>query len=250
MLRKKYLIVMAAGHGTRMGSSLPKQFLDLDGRAILHRTIQKFLDACPDITVITVLPLDGDYEQWWKDYCIRAKFLCPQIIVRGGITRFHSVRAALEKVPAGAAVAIHDGVRPMLSSAMISRMFDMVCKEGGCRGLIPVLPTVDTLKVLGRRKLDDGTEVLEQKPGRAVDRSEIYGAQTPQIFCSEDIKAAYSQAYDMMFTDDASVADRYEIPLTFTEGERLNFKITSPDDLLLARAVLSVINSGARRYRG
>ena len=64
---------MAAGHGTRMGSRLPKQFMDLDGKAILHHTIKKFMDACPDINVITVLPLDGEYEQWWKDYCVRRK---------------------------------------------------------------------------------------------------------------------------------------------------------------------------------
>lgn len=117
---------MAAGHGTRMGSSLPKQFMDLDGKAILHHTIKKFMDACPDINVITVLPLDGEYEQWWKDYCVTRNFHCPQKIVRGGITRFHSVRAALENVPDGALVAVHDGVRPMLSIEMIRSMFSMI----------------------------------------------------------------------------------------------------------------------------
>lgn len=244
MLRKKYLIVMAAGHGTRMGSALPKQFMNLGGKAILHRTMKKFIDACPDITVIAVLPPDGDYEQWWKNYCMKSRFLCPQIIVRGGITRFHSVREALSKVPDGALVAIHDGVRPLLSEAMISRMFSFMSENEECRGLIPVVPVVDTLKVLGKRKREDGTEVLEAKEDRTVDRSEVFGAQTPQIFRSEDIKAAYGQAYDTAFTDDASVADRYNIPLTFTEGERMNFKITSPGDLLLAEAVL---NLGGKR---
>lgn len=80
-----------------MHSELPKQFLDLAGIPVLRRTITKFIDAYPDITVITVLPVDGDYEQWWRDYCAQSDFMCPQMIIRGGITRFHSVRAALEK---------------------------------------------------------------------------------------------------------------------------------------------------------
>ena len=241
MQRKKYLIVMAAGHGTRMGSSLPKQFLDLGGQAILRRTIRKFMDAEPDITVITVLPMDGEYEQWWKDYCIRTSFLCPQMIVRGGITRFHSVREALSRIPDGALVAIHDGVRPLLSEKMIRSMFSVISDDESCHGLIPVIPMVDTLKILRRSVVEeDGNVRLVSVEGRSIDRSEVFGAQTPQIFRSEDIRAAYSQAYDTAFTDDASVAEKYGIPLTFIEGERLNFKITSPDDLVLAEAVLAV----------
>ena len=232
---------MAAGHGTRMGSSLPKQFLDLGGQAILRRTIRKFMDAEPDITVITVLPMDGEYEQWWKDYCIRTSFLCPQMIVRGGITRFHSVREALSRIPDGALVAIHDGVRPLLSEKMIRSMFSVISDDESCHGLIPVIPMVDTLKILRRSVVEeDGNVRLVSVEGRSIDRSEVFGAQTPQIFRSEDIRAAYSQAYDTAFTDDASVAEKYGIPLTFIEGERLNFKITSPDDLVLAEAVLAV----------
>ena len=79
MSGKKYLIVMAAGHGTRMGGNLPKQFMQLDGKAILHQTILKFLAAVPDINVITVLPSDGQYDTWWRDYCISRNFNCSQI---------------------------------------------------------------------------------------------------------------------------------------------------------------------------
>lgn len=236
----KYLIVMAAGHGTRMGGNLPKQFLSLDGKAILHRTILKFLSAVPDIRVVTVLPSDGEYDAWWRDYCIRTNFNCPQIIVRGGITRFHSVKAALARVPSDAVVAIHDGVRPLLSEKMIRSMFSRIEEDPGCQALIPVVPMVDTLKVLERKKDGDGNEYLHAVAGRSVNREEVFGAQTPQIFRAEAIKAAYSQAYSQSFTDDASVAAEYEIPLTFSEGERLNFKITSPDDLVLAQAVLSI----------
>ena len=208
---------MAAGHGTRMHSELPKQFLDLAGIPELRRTITKFIDAYPDITVITVLPVDGDYEQWWRDYCEQSDFMCPQMIIRGGITRFHSVRAALEKVPDGALVAIHDGVRPMLSEGMIKLMFSVISEDEDIRGLIPVIPMVDTLKIL--------------KPSAVQSES---GHKR-----SEDIKKAYSQAYDTSFTDDASVASRYKIPLVYIEGERLNFKITTPEDLAMAKAMLN-----------
>ena len=226
---------MAAGHGTRMGSKLPKQFMSLGGKAILQRTIMKFADACPGIRIITVLPPDGEYEKWLKDYCIRVNFSCPQIIVRGGITRFHSVKAALAKVPDGAIVAIHDGVRPMLTREMIRTMFGSIDTDPDCHAWIPVLPSIDTLNKLTR---DSGGNLVSS--GEGVDRSEIFGAQTPQIFRSEEIKAAYSQPYDTLFTDDASVAEKYKIPLTFCEGERLNFKITSPEDMVLAEAVLGL----------
>ena len=96
-----------------------------------------------------------------------------------------------------------------------------------------MLPVTDTLKVLEKKA--DGTL---QASGEPIDRSRIYGAQTPQIFHSEAIKAAYSQGYDTLFTDDASVAEKYGIPLTFAEGERYNIKITTPEDLVLARAIM------------
>lgn len=240
MSGKKYLIVMAAGHGTRMGGNLPKQFMQLDGKAILHQTILKFLAAVPDINVITVLPSDGQYDTWWRDYCISRNFNCSQILVRGGITRFHSVKAALARVPSGAIVAIHDGVRPLLSEDMIRSMFSCIENDDRCRALIPVIPMVDTLKILETVKDDRDNESLRSAPGRSVDRSEVYGAQTPQIFRAGDIKASYSQAYDRLFTDDASVADKYGIPLTFVKGERLNIKITSPEDMVLAEAIISI----------
>ena len=240
MSGKKYLIVMAAGHGTRMGGNLPKQFMQLDGKAILHQTILKFMAAVPDINVITVLPSDGQYDTWWRDYCISRNFNCAQILVRGGITRFHSVKAALARVPSDAIVAIHDGVRPLLSEDMIRSMFSRIENDDRCRALIPVIPMVDTLKILETVKDDRDNEFLRSAPGRSVDRSEVFGAQTPQIFRAGDIKDSYSQAYDRLFTDDASVADKYGIPLTFVKGERLNIKITSPEDMVLAEAIISI----------
>ena len=105
----------------------------------------------------------------------------------------------------------------------------------GCRGLIPVFPSTDTLKVLERDRVSGELKTTEEK----VDRSRIWCAQTPQIFWSEDLKRAYSQPYDTSFTDDASVAQEYKIPLSYIEGERFNIKITTPEDLVLAKALLS-----------
>ena len=112
---------MAAGSGSRMGAELPKQFLELDGKPILQRTIEVFLEAVPGIRVVTVLP--DDYVDYWKTICLDRNFICPQVLVRGGITRFHSVRNALSKVPEGALVAVHDGVRPLVTARFLSDLF-------------------------------------------------------------------------------------------------------------------------------
>lgn len=236
MSRKRILIVMAAGSGVRMGSSVPKQFLDLGGVPVLRRTIEVFVSAVPDIKVITVLP--EDHIPFWKEYCLSSGFDCPQTLVCGGFTRFHSVRNALAKVPDGTIVAIHDGVRPLLSKDLIRNMLARM-DSGDIHALVPVIPSVDTLKVIDRVKGADGKVVMISPEGEEADRSRIFGAQTPQMFLSEDIKSAYSQAFDTAFTDDASVVCKKGIPLSFCDGERYNFKLTSPEDLSLARLIIS-----------
>ena len=229
MDRKKYVIIMAAGSGTRMGSELPKQFIELDGKAILQMTIETFQKACPDVSVITVLP--EAHMAYWRNYCLQHNFTCPQVLVKGGITRFHSVRNALEKVPEGALVAVHDGVRPLVTPGLVA---DMFTKAEDLDALIPVIPCVDTMRML--EKKDD---VLTAMAGTSVDRSLLYGVQTPQIFRSEILKDAYRQAYDTAFTDDASVVEKNGKNLSFTMGERFNIKITTQDDLVLAKAIMS-----------
>ena len=226
---------MAAGSGTRMGADRPKQFIELGGKAILQMTIEVFLKACPGISVVTVLP--EDFIDYWKRYCYRHNFTCPQTIVKGGITRFHSVKNALDKVPEGALVAVHDGVRPLVSEKLVAEMFDQMSDTAA---LIPVIPCVDTMKVL-RKKGTKGAEILETVPGASVDRSMLYGAQTPQIFHSEVLKSAYSLPYDTSFTDDASVVEKYGKNLSYTMGERFNIKITTADDLVLAKAIMSMM---------
>ena len=224
---KKYLLVTAGGSGTRMGSALPKQFMLLGGVPILRRTIEVFLRAVPDIQVITVLP--EAHVNDWREYCLKENFLCPQRLVKGGFTRFHSVKNALKYVPDDAVVAVHDGVRPLITAGKIRELFDAALDAPA---VIPVLPVTDTLKLIDRK---EGQLVSAGEP---IDRSRVFAAQTPQVFQAAALKAAYGQQFDMLFTDDASVAERYGIPLTFREGERYNLKITTPEDLVLASAII------------
>ena len=235
MGRRRYVIIMAAGSGTRMGADRPKQFLEIGGKAILQKTMEVFLQASPGISVVTVLP--EAFIDYWKDYCYRRNFTCSQILVKGGITRFHSVRNALERIPEGALVAVHDGVRPLITGRLVE---DMFAQAETHPALIPVIPCVDTMKVLSKVTQPSGDDVLVTVPGAVADRSVLYGAQTPQIFHSEILKEAYAQPYDTAFTDDASVVEKYGKSLSYTMGERLNIKITTTDDLILAEAIMKV----------
>lgn len=220
MQRKIYIVIVAGGSGTRMGGDTPKQFLEIDGVPVLQRTMERFISAIPDIKIITVLP--KEHFNTWKDLCLKHSFFCPQTLVEGGLTRFHSVRNALEKIPDGAIVGIHDGVRPFISVALIRKLCSMMETE---TAVAPMLKITDSLKFA------DGSF---PEP----DRNNIVSVQTPQMFRSEDIKAAYEQAYNPIFTDDVSVAVRNGIHVCFTEGEKLNIKLTTRDDLILAGAIL------------
>ena len=221
------MIIVAGGSGSRMGASMPKQFLELGGKPILRLSIEVMLEACPQARIVTVLP--EDHIDYWKDYCLKANFHVPQIIVQGGITRFHSVKNALAKVPEGALAAIHDAVRPLVSPELV-RALVRQADEGG--SAVPAVPAVDTLRVLEKRG-----ETLVAADS-VLDRSKIYAIQTPQVFWSETLLDAYKQAFDTAFTDDASVVARKGIPLSYVQGERYNLKITTPEDLALAEAIL------------
>lgn len=224
MDRKKYVVIMAAGQGSRMGSKVPKQFLEIAGKPILRHTVERFLEYDPNIGIIIVLPASG--KEIWKQYCHESGFLERYTMATGGITRFHSVQNALRYVPDGALVAVHDGVRPFVTKGFIARMFDSAEK---CEGVIPVLPAVDSLREVGR----DGASWI-------VDRSSIVTVQTPQIFRSEILKRAYGQVYSTSFTDDASVVEAAGYKITLQEGLRGNFKITSPEDLEMAEAIFAI----------
>jgi len=222
MERKFYCIFVAGGSGSRMGADIPKQFLKIGGQTILQRTVERFVEAAPDLSVITVLP-EAHFDTW-KEICSCGSLDVPQILVKGGITRFHSVKNALAKVPDGAVVAIHDGVRPVISVDLIRKMRE---RMSSCEALIPVIPVVDTLR---------STDISYPNP----DRSRTVAVQTPQMFLSEVVKKAYRMPYSTSFTDDASVVEASNTPLSFIDGERCNIKITTPEDLRLAELFLSL----------
>ncbi|MBO7401825.1 MAG: 2-C-methyl-D-erythritol 4-phosphate cytidylyltransferase, partial [Lachnospiraceae bacterium] len=143
------------------------------------------------------------------ELCLQHAVSFTQTIVHGGLTRFHSVRNALEKVPDGAIVSIHDGVRPLFTPGLVRAMLDRMQQSGGPQALIPAVPVTDTL-----RSTDPSLP--------APDRSRLVAVQTPQMFLSEILKRAYEQPYDTAFTDDASVAERAGTRIELFPGEKYN----------------------------
>lgn len=205
-----------------MGADVPKQFLRLGGKTILQMSIERVLEADADVQVVLALP--SQYRDYWMEECAAQGFEIRQRIVDGGITRFHSVKNALSKVPDGALVAVHDAVRPFASTELIRSLFSLAAD---CPAVIPVIPVTDTLKVLAANA--DGE--LEEVPGGKADRSVLFGAQTPQVFHSDILKKAYEQPYDTAFTDDASVVQAMGCRIKYIPGERYNIKLTTPEDM-------------------
>lgn len=218
---KKFVIIVAGGSGQRMGTDLPKQFLELCGKPILMHTLQRFFDFDPEAELILVLP--EAQQQLWQALCINYSFTLPHQVVSGGATRFQSVQNGLQLVRQEGLVMIHDGVRPLVSDDTLSRCCQMALEQGNA---IPVLPINDSLRMLS------GQENM------AVDRSLYFSVQTPQTFLSGQILKAFEQPYDLSFTDDASVAERAGYAIHMVQGNTTNIKITTPTDLVIAEAFL------------
>ena len=222
---ENYCIFACGGSGTRMGSDIPKQFLRIGGKTILQLSMEKVASAVPGVRMVIALP--AAWREWWLEECRNMNIELRQSLVEGGITRYHSVKNALEKVPESAIVAVHDAVRPFVSEALVAEAFAHAAEYGSA---VPVIPVTDTLKVL--RKDENGN--LEEIPGASADRSVMFGAQTPQVFSSDMLKEAYRQPFDTAFTDDASVVARTGVKIHYIPGEKYNIKLTTPEDMLLA----------------
>tara|TARA_R110002072_G_scaffold83202_4_gene189067 strand:+ start:676 stop:1344 length:669 start_codon:yes stop_codon:yes gene_type:complete len=219
---KKVAIIVAGGSGERMGTSIPKQFLKISGKEIVVYTIEKFLQAVSDLLVILVLP-KAHFYRWEK---IAKKFNLEHVLIaEGGSNRFESVQSGLSLVDSNTIVAIHDAVRPLVNSLTIQKAFDGVKLTGAC---IPVM------------KLNESIRELTNKGSNAVIRENFRLVQTPQCFKSELLKEAYSQPYQSIYTDDASVVENHGIKVSLVEGNVENIKITTPIDLALAKHLLKV----------
>ena len=217
----EYVLIVAGGKGLRMGADIPKQFLPVGGKPVLMRTLEAFYAYNQDMRIILVLP--HGQQDYWKRLCGEYRFDIPHSIADGGETRFHSVRNGLALVDEPGLVGVHDGVRPFVSQEVIARCYALAATE---LAVVPVVKVVETV-----RRLTDAGSIT-------VNRDEYRLVQTPQVFDGEVLKQACSQPYTSAFTDDASVVEAWGVPVTLTEGNRENIKITTPFDLKVAAALL------------
>ena len=221
MNKERYAIIVAGGRGLRMGGELPKQFLPLYGKPVLMRTLELFEGEVSRI----ILVLPEDHIPFWQELCERYHFTLPHTVALGGETRFHSVHSGLSHLPQAGLVAVHDGVRPLVSSALIRHSFEEAERSGAA---LPACPVTDSLRL----RQDEGKS-------EAVDRSRYVAVQTPQTFDLGRLQQAYEQAYSPLFTDDASVYEAASLgSITLIDGEETNIKLTTPRDLLLAELLL------------
>ncbi|HET6243274.1 MAG: 2-C-methyl-D-erythritol 4-phosphate cytidylyltransferase [Bacteroidetes bacterium] len=219
---KNSVIIVAAGIGSRMQSAIPKQFILLGEKPLLFHTIETFFDWDNNLQIIVVLPTDQISE--WENLTRHYGFEIPHNVCSGGYTRFHSVINGLQLIQDNdSIVAIHDGVRPLVSHLTIQNCFEAAAKKDAA---VPVVELIDSLRKVSK----DSSE--------AVNRDEYRIVQTPQCFKASVLKAAYSLPYRAAFTDDASVVEAAGTPISLSPGNIENIKITTSFDLLLAEALL------------
>ncbi|MBR5060556.1 MAG: 2-C-methyl-D-erythritol 4-phosphate cytidylyltransferase [Prevotella sp.] len=219
-----YIIIVAGGKGLRMGGEIPKQFMEIGGIPVLMRTIMRFREYSERLNIILVLP--HDQQDFWESLCQKHHFDIPHQVVDGGATRFDSSKNGLKAIPddAEGVVGIHDGVRPFVSVEVIDRCFETARDEYAC---IPVMPVTDTLRYID-----------QQGGGKNVLRSDYRIVQTPQTFDISLLKQAFNRPYQESFTDDASVVEALGCQVQMVEGNRENIKITTPFDLIMAKALI------------
>ncbi len=218
---RKAIVIVAGGSGTRMNADIPKQFIEIEGCPILMHTIRKFYFYDKKIKIVVVLP--ENQIPLWEVLKQKYQFNIPHVVVCGGETRFHSVRNGLSVVEHDFLIAVHDGVRPFVSEETIKRCFEIAQEKGNA---IPALPVKESIRW------------VEGEINKPIDRKNIWGIQTPQIFHGELIKKAFEQKYKPGFTDDASVLESAGYKINIVEGNPENIKITEKIDLIFATALL------------
>lgn len=217
MNKPKVAIIVAGGKGERMNADIPKQFLEIKGKPILMHTLEVFQRFDNSIKLILVLP--AIQMEFWDELCKKHAFTLPHQVVAGGEARFYSVKNGLNAVSSPALIAVHDGVRPLVSPETIARCYAAAEKFDAA---IPVVDLVDSIRQIN----DNGSQ--------SVDRSAYKLVQTPQIFDAALLKRAYEQECSPLFTDDASVVEALGNHVELVEGNRENIKITTEFDLKIA----------------
>ena len=215
---QKVALIVAGGKGERMNADIPKQFLLLNSTPLLMLTLKQFVHF---EEIILVLP--PTQFKYWKELCKRHNFTQQHTLVPGGGTRFNSVKNGLDRIANNNIVAIHDGVRPLISTSLIN---NLVAETKRGIGVIPIVPVKDSI-----RKVEGENSVH-------LDRSNLFKVQTPQCFFSSDIKKAYTQEFYEHFTDDASVFESSGGKINTIAGEIKNIKVTTEEDLRIINSFL------------
>ena len=221
MYSKKIAIIVAGGTGQRMGSVVPKQFLEIEGKSILLHTIDQFVNAFDDISLVVVLP-EGYIEEGKKLLKNRTKN--PIQFIAGGETRFESVKNGLTAVKEKCIVFVHDAVRCLLTPALIQRCYQQAVEKGSA---IPAVSATDTIRL------------MEGEKHHLINREDVMLIQTPQTFQSEILLKAFEQNYQASFTDEANVVEASGVAIFLVEGEFENIKITRPLDMAIANYILT-----------
>jgi 2-C-methyl-D-erythritol 4-phosphate cytidylyltransferase len=204
-----------------MNAEVPKQFLLLAGLPVLMHSIRVFYRFDPEMTLFVTLP--EPHIPYWEQLCRTHNFILPHHLVKGGETRFHSVKNALERIGGEGLVAIHDGVRPLVSCGTLRRAFEEAAESGNA---VPVIRMQESIRETGTAG------------NREVSREDLRIVQTPQVFRIALIKKAYDAATRENFTDDATVLETLGETIHLVEGNPENIKITRPSDLRCAEAIL------------
>ena len=221
-------VVVAAGSSTRMGTD--KLMLTLGGIPVIVRTL-KAVEAAPSVDEIILVTRE--------DMMVPLSQLCQEFaltkvtkVIRGGKTRTESVRlGTLEASGDAQVIAIHDGARPLVTTEVIENAIAQALESGAAA---PAVPVKDTIKVARKG-------IVESTP----DRASLFAVQTPQVFEASLIRAALQKALDdgAELTDDCSAVERLGMKVVLTEGDVRNLKLTTPEDILTAEALLE--GSGA-----
>ena len=231
MTQTEYALIVAGGKGTRIKSKLPKQFLLLNGKPVLLHTLEAFFRYSDKIRIVVVIP--ADTFSTWEHISRTHNFTRSIVLQAGGSSRFQSVKKGLEKIEGEGLVAIHDGVRPLVSEQIIRDSFALA---GARQSAVASVELKESLRLLGDDVRAGSSQLLSGT--QSVDRSKFRLIQTPQTFDISLIKKAYELPEDMALTDDASVAERAGVHINLFEGSYENLKITTDEDLITAEALL------------
>lgn len=215
------VVVVAGGSGRRMGGTVPKQYLELKGKAVLIHTLERFYAYDPQIKIVLVLA--SAHLSLWERIASSSQAARLTEVVTGGETRHDSVRNGLKMIPDSCIVGIHDAVRPLVSQDTIKRCYSAAMESGSG---IPVL------------EMEESVRMVSESGSANLERAKLRRVQTPQVFRSEQIREAYDSCYMTSLTDDASVYESVFGQVTLVEGNPENIKITKAIDLELASLII------------